>query len=1253
MTFRSPHTLFVLGLGLTLPVATPLFAAPTAPLVAPSMAGWNYQFSDDDLEESWSYATRLEPQSGPFEARVAFHYTTPQKYLLLRVQNDGKATAFSFWSVEAGRVTRLGEPQVTLAGTRAGLLTIQRSSWRARALWNGRVVLNAYGNWQGGEIGAAAKGVKLSQARLQPTEPIVKQDDFMTLQGPQDTATPRDEVRLGIEPVDAKAATVVQPRQPSSEWRSISGSWKTSMMLDARVRFDSSLNPNPFVYRADSDKGSVAANQAISTIGKWFWNDYTVAVALKPVLKNPEAPLIAGVSAYGQSNGQALIGEVDFRSGRATLRQGNEVLAQSVSFNCAPNQWHRLFLDPGPGTIRLLVDGVERLRIASPNNPANWQSRAFAQGDAGLRAQATKGNFVDFDDVSIAPNDAISDDFSVAAVGRWESLSGEWQTIAAAPGKPGSHVTLKAGPALSVTGDLARSAGMAEANFARERAGRPSGIVFAVRDAKNYFVARQRSAALEIVEVAAGKARVLGQTPLGGVRGQAFGAHPMTVEWRDGFIVARCGFPNMASFTATATVNEIPAGRVGLWADGAPGAVATSFRVMGASPGFGEPPLPDRFQKDRLMKFWASNAAAWKSLTSVPELLNSVWSPGSTFKASNGQSNADWKLDKIWLHTGDFFSDAAVTVPIPDIPVGGRLALHLRENFDVNPVAASPLVTSRRALTRQAVRPAGITRRADPTAIPTTLSVQSDNVQGSVPGGARLEIERVADEWKFSLYEGAKLVKSFSAPRVPDDGKSEKARPLLRFVRRPLGGDQVALRIALDGKLLLSESAPASQAGTKILVRLKNITPVIELPTPSAKVPVGAFYFENAVADTTARLDYAFTGAPVDWLASRGRWEVAERWTCQPQFGFFRGDNAVDPTLWSRFATRGDWTMEAYLATPMDHTRGERSPQDLNVTVNGDGRELDSGYSFIFAPRGTGEHLVLRGGEVAQRTSNVMPNIFGGVHQDWFYIRIERRATPQGLRFRWSVNGKEIANYLDTKPLANALDKPGRFAFWTHNFGLSIARVRLWHNGLHTAPDTTSSPELLAATPKAPNSLDEWSPRRDGVLETSARFQKVSDGKGSALRVTNPQSGGDWTLFVSRKPFDAAQRPTLRFDYRVPNDVFVNLYAKIEGRWWEIAFTGDRARGVSANPDPPSNEGRLGKITNVGADNQWHTATFDLQKALKTLGLPMQVEALTFAAPERGYLRAGIGGNHQGATYWLRDFQAVVKGTPTAVAAAP
>jgi hypothetical protein len=1188
-----------------------------------ALAGWDYAFDSDELENSWSWTTQIAPSAEAWEVRVPFHYRDAQNYALLQLKGAGKDISLAYWLVASGKATVWGEAPTTLYGANgSGQLTIQRSPWQVRALWNGRAVLSAYGPQDDGEIGVAARGAKVSGERLQPTEPVATQDDFMRAEGPMGDGVPQDEATRKI--VSSKSIAVITPPVPpkSGEWRPLRGSWKTSMMLDARIRFDSSLNPNPFVYRAES-KGA-----AITSIGKWFWNDYSLAVAFKPMLKSTNAPLVAGVAAYAQANGQAIVGEVDFRSGRAVLKQGNQVLAQSERFACVPNQWHRLFLEPGPGTIRLLVDGIERVR-ATPTNFKSWAERPLAQGEAQLRAELGEGNYIDFDDVNIAPNNPISDDFKSATSNRWKNANGNWQVAKGALTKTSN------GPSLHVTGEVQPS-GLLEAEFARERAGKNSGLAFAVRDAKNYFLARQTTTALELVEFADGKERLLAQTKFPGVAGQPFGAHPLSVEWQNGAIKARLGFANAAQFIATATVNETPEGRVGVWADGVPGAVATSFRALSVTPGWGEPPLPARFQKDRLMRHWASNAGAWKRVNPDPDFSH-VW----FFVPEEARKK---NPEQIWMHTGDFFRDAEVSVPLPDMAPGAKMTLHLRENFEGVPVAMTPQLKMIFRPGRGPETLAGNQNITDNAAKPDKITMK---VQALQPGGAHLEVERVGDSWQLKLFEGEKLIKSATAPYqkpVPDK-KSYVSAGEMRFVRRPIGGSQVALKVTLDGKVLLEAIAPETKAGSKVLIRLLNIQSGSQ-PEEEAILPPSHFWFEKAQADTSARLDYTFTGAPVDWFAGRGRWEIAERWTCQAQWSFFRGFDDIDPTLWSRFAPQGDFTLEAYLATPMDHTRGEKSPVDLNVTVGADGRDLGSGYSFIFAPKTTAPHYILRGDQLAIKTGVVMPQPTGGQHQDWYYVRIERRQTPEGLRFRWTVNNQEIADYIDDKPLGNAA---GRIAFWSHNFDLSIARVRVWHDGLENTPEEGRAP--IDETP-IKNALDVWTPRRDSLLETTAKIETVT-GQSETLKITNPKSGGDWTVYISRKPIDVNKRPVLQFSYRLPQGVFLNLYAKIGGRWREIVFNGDNTfGGLTKNEVLLDTSIRLGQIENVRADNQWHEARFDLKKALQYNGLELQIEALAFAAPERGYLRAGLGGNHQGATYWIRDFQMPLTSTNTATVAA-
>ena len=68
------------------------------------------------------------------------------------------------------------------------------------------------------------------------------------------------------------------------------------------------------------------------------------------------------------------------------------------------------------------------------------------------------------------------------------------------------------------------------------------------------------------------------------------------------------------------------------------------------------------------MRLWASNAAAWKSLSLTPEQSARFLTLGE---------NKDKGREQIFIHTGDFFSDAELTVPMPDmapaLQISGRV----------------------------------------------------------------------------------------------------------------------------------------------------------------------------------------------------------------------------------------------------------------------------------------------------------------------------------------------------------------------------------------------------------------------------------------------------------------------------------------------------------------------------------------------------------------------------------------------------
>jgi len=1303
MPLLTPSRFLAPSLATVLLVSAPaLNAAPAAATsqhalaAAPSQSGWSLS-QGEELEQSWAWRARLKG-AGSGEARVAFGALGSKGEAFLRVQTEGKRATFQFWRLRNGKAEP-ASAAAAVALTGGGLdgeLGLQASSSQVRALWDGRVVLEAWGLASSGSIAAQAKGLALSQARLQPTEAVVFSDDFMRATGPN-------------EP------------EVDGSWHRASGVWKTSGLLGARA--DAALNPNPFVFRAEALPNAVQ-QQVLATVGSWFWSDYAITASVRPVLRDASAPLIVGLGAYmgdRERPREGISALVDAREGRAMLVRGAQVLATSEAFDFDPNNWHRLYFEPGPNTLRFFVDGIERVRLDTSALRSASAAGDAAQGQAALIARLSGANYADFDDVRAASSPSQSDSFRVASPGRWVDASGEWQTVASR----GQRV-LRSAEGLTLTGAPEREEGSVEAAFevaqseAAQRAAAPAtvalsqgagaastwaGAVFAAQDAGNYFAARVRGAHLEIVQVAEGKPRLLGSAlllPMGRPAGLEQRLS-IGVQWRDGVITARAG-----GAVANATVASIPAGRVGAVAKrGAGSSVAVvSLQALGAAPAWGEGALPERFEKDRLMKNWASNAAAWKR-----------------------------GADGFFWHTGDFFGDAALTLPLPEMPLGSRLALRLN---------------------------------ADPS-----LSAS----------GARLEVERVAGGWKLSLSQNGKYLGSaglseaeWSGAEQATDAGGKKLVRSLRFVRRPAGEGRASLRAVAGTRTVfaLEASAPAEPAAIKCGVSLvaagadpneprgKEITvhlttaerdkravvgvqladltedaqrelalgdgkgaviQGIEPNTPAAAAGLkvddviraidgkavgsvdevvgsiagksvgasveltiwrhlnqnGPLDWEQVAATTTQALDYSFTNAPVDWKAGAGKWAVSERWTCSPQWAFFNGSNAANPTLWSRFGAKGDWTLEAYVANPMDQTRGERSPSDLNLTVGGDGRDLSSGYSWIFGGEKRTVNRVYKGDAIALEKPFELPALLGNTHQDWFYVRLEKRQTAAGLRFKYFVNNKMLMEYADPAPLKAALEG-GRFAFWTYNGALSIARARLWYSNLETAGVSASrstdkaagkgSGQALAASTSRPipNPLGAWATRREDALKVTALVASEKDGARNAIKITNAQSGGDWTAYISRQPFDAAQKPVLSFDYRVPGDVKVNLYLKVEDRWREVVFTGDTPLAsdgpanqrvtkfgvLPAGPSEVDSSVRIGAFANVQADGKWHRASIDLLSALKAANMSTTVQEIALAAPDQGYLRCGLGGNHAGATYWIANLNASqAAAAPAAIAQAP
>lgn len=397
--------------------------------------------------------------------------------------------------------------------------------------------------------------------------------------------------------------------------------------------------------------------------------------------------------------------------------------------------------------------------------------------------------------------------------------------------------------------------------------------------------------------------------------------------------------------------------------------------------------------------------------------------------------------------------------------------------------------------------------------------------------------------------------------------------------------------------------------------------------------------------------DTTFGRAPTEWYVQKGTWEVTDRWKCDPRWTWFGGRGHPTPVLWSKHDYGGDLVLEFHAGLQMDQNDPPYylHPSDLNATICGNGTDLSSGYSFIFAGWNNTVSRIVKGhNQILAESSRPgalfdRPSSQGDLnrfHRHWFRIRIEKH----GGHLRYTVDDQLVAEATDPHPLEG-----GKIALWTVQNGLMIARLRLWYERQlprRPFPDLAAlRAEADRGDPQAPLSplendfergLGSWHPLPDGELSStllSLDHTTAAQGR-RCLRITNLTSGGEFALQAVSKPFDAEQFPVLSWAYRLSGRVAVNVHVRAQGQWHTLGFTFAAEAATAAR--------WLGQIPDVAFDNRWHTARFDLGAALRRFYPtgPLPVEEIVFAnrAPDP-YLFAGFGGNGFGTTYYLDDFR--------------
>jgi hypothetical protein len=191
-------------------------------------------------------------------------------------------------------------------------------------------------------------------------------------------------------------------------------------------------------------------------------------------------------------------------------------------------------------------------------------------------------------------------------------------------------------------------------------------------------------------------------------------------------------------------------------------------------------------------------------------------------------------------------------------------------------------------------------------------------------------------------------------------------------------------------------------------------------------------------------LDQTFSGAATDWRSGSGVWSVHDRWACYPGWSWFGGvdpdGEPQNPVVWCKDEWLGDLVLEFWSAVIMDLPKepGYSDPSDLNCSIAANGRDLCSGYSFIFAGDHNKHAKIMRGNDVvATNGRGVFKNPRSNnaaFHRHWFETRVEKR----GGHIEYYVDGQFMGEYDDPEPFSS-----GGIALWSYNNGINVARVRI------------------------------------------------------------------------------------------------------------------------------------------------------------------------------------------------------------------
>src|SRR5687767_8235850 len=258
-------------------------------------------------------------------------------------------------------------------GLAPGAIVVQRRGPIWRVIGENRILFEVDDTaFDEGKVGYKGSVV---EPRLQPTEDIAFDDDFMRVAADVAVAAAKDDPRKGV--------AVKSLENKETVWTNLVGTWKTTGLTENEAA-QVAQSANPFVFQSNAKEKNLAI------AGKLFWDDYMAEVRVKP-----EGASAIGLAVYVADAKNYLLlhwkenGPLQLQS----VVNGQMKVLDELQMPYEQNQWYQLRVSSANGWVRAYLDDAEVLRSRT-----GW----FGRGHVGLYAEnpSIEKSAV-FDDVSV------------------------------------------------------------------------------------------------------------------------------------------------------------------------------------------------------------------------------------------------------------------------------------------------------------------------------------------------------------------------------------------------------------------------------------------------------------------------------------------------------------------------------------------------------------------------------------------------------------------------------------------------------------------------------------------------------------------------------------------------------------------------------------------------------------------------------------------------------------------------------------